>query len=43
MTSPSRITPERAVLMGALLAALAYLPDIRYDFILDDYPLILMN
>jgi protein O-mannosyl-transferase len=38
-----RITPERAVLIGAILAALAYVQDIRYDFILDDVPLILMN
>jgi Flp pilus assembly protein TadD len=43
MPSPSRITPDRAVLAGALLAALAYLQDLRYDFILDDVPLILMN
>jgi len=43
MNSQSRITPDRAVLVGALLAALAYIQDIRYDFILDDYPLILMN
>ena len=28
---------------GALLAALAYCQDVRYDFILDDVPLILMN
>lgn len=38
-----RITPDRAVLIGAILAALAYVQDIRYDFILDDVPLILMN
>jgi tetratricopeptide (TPR) repeat protein len=43
MPMPSRITPDRAVLAGALLAALAYIQDIRYDFILDDVPLILMN
>jgi hypothetical protein len=43
MPSPSRITPDRTVLAGALLAALAYIQDIRYDFILDDVPLILMN
>src|ERR1700730_19463139 len=39
----SLITPERAVLYGAVLAALAYCQDVRYDFILDDVPLILMN
>jgi tetratricopeptide (TPR) repeat protein len=43
MPSPFRITPDRTVLVGALLAALAYLQDVRYDFILDDVPLILMN
>ncbi len=43
MPSQSRVTPDRAVLVGALLAALVYIQDIRYDFILDDYPLILMN
>jgi protein O-mannosyl-transferase len=43
MPSPSRITPDRAVLIGAVLAALAYIQDVRYDFILDDIPLILMN
>jgi protein O-mannosyl-transferase len=43
MASPSRITPDRAVLVGALLAALVYIQDVRYDFILDDVPLILLN
>lgn len=43
MPSSSRITPDRVVLVGALLAALAYLQDLRYDFILDDVPLILLN
>jgi protein O-mannosyl-transferase len=43
MSSESRITPDRAVLVGALLAALAYFQDVRYDFILDDIPLILLN
>jgi protein O-mannosyl-transferase len=43
MPSQSRITPDRVVLGGALLAALAYIRDIRYDFILDDIPLILMD
>jgi Tfp pilus assembly protein PilF len=38
-----RITPDHAVLIGAVVAALAYIQDIRYDFILDDVPLILMN
>jgi protein O-mannosyl-transferase len=43
MPSPLRITPDRAVLVGALLAAFAYIQDVRYDFILDDVPLILLN
>jgi protein O-mannosyl-transferase len=43
MPSSTRITPDRVVLAGALLAALAYLQDLRYDFILDDVPLILLN
>ena len=43
MSSQSRITPDRAVLVGVFLAALAYIQDVRYDFILDDIPLILMN
>jgi hypothetical protein len=43
MPLQSRVNPDRAVLVGALLAALVYLQDIRYDFLLDDYPLILMN
>lgn len=38
-----RITPDRAVLLGASVAALAYLQDVRYDFIMDDVPLILLN
>jgi tetratricopeptide (TPR) repeat protein len=38
-----RVTPDRLVLLGAVLAALAYLPDVQYDFILDDVPLILLN
>ncbi|HXC33599.1 MAG TPA: tetratricopeptide repeat protein [Verrucomicrobiae bacterium] len=37
------ITPDRAVLIGAIAAALVYLQDLRYDFILDDIPLILLN
>jgi tetratricopeptide (TPR) repeat protein len=43
MPSQSRVTPDRAVLAGTLLAVLVYIQDLRYDFILDDYPLILMN
>jgi tetratricopeptide (TPR) repeat protein len=43
MASPSRITPDRVVLAAALLAGLAYIQDLRYDFILDDVPLILIN
>jgi hypothetical protein len=43
MSSPSRITPDRVVLVGAVLAALAYIQDLRYDFILDDVQLIQMN
>jgi tetratricopeptide (TPR) repeat protein len=43
MSSPSRITPDRAVLVGAVLALLAYIQDLRYDFILDDVPLIALN
>ena len=43
MPFKSRMTPDRAVLAGAFLAALAYIQDIRYDFILDDVLLILAN
>lgn len=43
MPSESRITPDRVVLIGSFLAALAYLQDLRYDFILDDVPLVLMD
>jgi tetratricopeptide (TPR) repeat protein len=43
MSSQSRITPDRIVLVGAVLAALAYIQDLRYDFILDDIQLIQMN
>ena len=43
MPPQSRITPDRAVLVGALLAALVYIQDVLYDFILDDIPLILTN
>jgi tetratricopeptide (TPR) repeat protein len=43
MSAQSRITPDRVVLVGAVLAALAYLQDLRYDFILDDIQLIQLN
>jgi protein O-mannosyl-transferase len=43
MSSQSRVTPDRVVLVGAVLAALAYIQDLRYDFILDDIQLIQMN
>ena len=39
----SRITPLRTVLAGAVVSAIVYCRDIRYDFILDDVPLIMMN
>ena len=38
-----RITPDRAVLIGALVTVAVYFRDLRYDFILDDLPLIMMN
>jgi len=43
MSSRFRITPDRAVLIGLLLTAAVYCQDLRYDFILDDVPLILLN
>jgi tetratricopeptide (TPR) repeat protein len=43
MSPQSRITPDRVVLVGAVLAALAYIQDLRYDFILDDIQLIQLN
>jgi tetratricopeptide (TPR) repeat protein len=43
MPRPSRINPDRAVLIGLLVTAAVYCRDLRYDFILDDVPLILMN
>src|SRR4051812_44229489 len=43
MARNSRFTPDRAVLLGVLATAALYLRDLRYDFILDDVPLILMN
>ena len=39
----SRITPTRSVLLGAVVGAVTYCRDVRYDFILDDVPLIMMN
>src|SRR5260221_11024551 len=43
MSFRSRITPDRAVLIGLLLTAAAYCRDLKYDFLLDDIQLILMN
>jgi protein O-mannosyl-transferase len=43
MPSRFRITPDRAVLLGLLLAAAVYCQDLRYDFIMDDVALILLN
>lgn len=43
MRASLRPTPDRFVLLGLLLAAAAYCRDLRYDFLLDDVPLILMN
>ncbi len=43
MSSPSRVDPDRAVLAGVLLATAVYCQDIRYDFLLDDVPLVLMS
>jgi tetratricopeptide (TPR) repeat protein len=37
------ITPDRAVWFGSILALAAYCRDLRYDFILDDEVLILLN
>ena len=39
----NRLTPQRTVIAGAILATLAYCQDLPYDFILDDVGLILMN
>jgi tetratricopeptide (TPR) repeat protein len=39
----SCITPPRAVLIGSIAAAAIYCRAVRYDFILDDLPLILLN
>jgi hypothetical protein len=43
MSSQSRVTPDRAVLVGLLLTAAIYCRDLKYDFLLDDIFLILMN
>ena len=43
MNSQGRVTPDRVVLVGALLAVFAYIRDLQYDFILDDIPLISLN
>lgn len=43
MPSRFRITPDRAVLIGLLLTAAVFFQDLRYDFLLDDVPLILLN
>jgi protein O-mannosyl-transferase len=43
MSSQSRITPDRAVLAGLFVTAAIYCRDLRYDFLLDDVQLILMN
>src|SRR5215475_13870055 len=43
MESKWRFGPDRVVLAGTILAALTYCRDLRYDFIFDDIPLILMN
>ena len=43
MSFRSRFTPDRAVLIGLFLTAAAYCRDLKYDFLLDDVQLILMN
>ena len=43
MSSRIRITPDRAVLAAVLLATAVYFQDVRYDFLLDDVPLILLS
>jgi tetratricopeptide (TPR) repeat protein len=43
MSSRSAITPDRAVLAGLLLTAAIYCRDLKYDFILDDVQLVLIN
>lgn len=43
MWRQSRITPDRAVLVGLLLTVAVYCRDLQYSFIFDDNPLIFMN
>lgn len=43
MSSQSRITPDRAVLAGLFITAAIYCRDLKYDFLLDDVQLVLMN
>ena len=43
MPSQPRVTPDRAILAGLLLTAAAYCRDLKFDFVLDDLQLILMN
>ncbi|HEX4641918.1 MAG TPA: tetratricopeptide repeat protein [Candidatus Acidoferrales bacterium] len=43
MPSQSRVTPDRTVLVGLLLTAAIYLQDLRYDFVIDDVQLDLLN
>jgi len=38
-----RLTPDRLVVLGAILTAAIYCRDLQYDFVLDDQPLILLN
>jgi tetratricopeptide (TPR) repeat protein len=38
-----RPTPDRVVLFGLILSAAIYCRDLRYNFVLDDLPLILLN
>ena len=39
----SRVTPDRAVLVGLFLTAAVYCRDLQYSFVLDDSPLIFTN
>jgi tetratricopeptide (TPR) repeat protein len=43
MSSQSRVTPDRTVLAGLLLTAAVFLQDLRYDFVIDDVQLVLLN
>ena len=38
-----RPTPDRVVLFGLILSAGIYCRDLRYNFVLDDLPLIMLN